>query len=85
MFEVGDDGPGIPPEDRKHLFQRFYRAAGGKASGSGLGLAIASELASLLSGSIEVSSRPGATVFTVNLPAAGQERAEAKIVADVAN
>ena len=85
VFEVGDDGPGIPPEDRKHLFQRFYRAAGGKASGSGLGLAIASELASRLSGSIEVSSRPGATVFTVNLPAAGQERAEAKIVADVAS
>jgi signal transduction histidine kinase len=85
VLEVGDDGPGIPPEDRKHLFQRFYRAAGGKASGSGLGLAIASELASRLSGSIEVSSRPGATVFTVNLPPAGQERTEAKIVADVAN
>ena len=85
VLEVGDDGPGIPPEDRKHLFQRFYRAAGGKASGSGLGLAIASELASRLGGSIEVSSRPGATVFTVNLPAAGQERTEAKIVADVAS
>jgi signal transduction histidine kinase len=41
VLEVRDDGPGIPLEDQKHLFQRFYRAAGGKASGSGLGLAIA--------------------------------------------
>jgi signal transduction histidine kinase len=85
VLEVADDGPGIPAEDRKHLFQRFYRAAGGKASGSGLGLAIASELASRMSGSIEVSSRPGATTFTVNLRAAGPERADPKIVADVAS
>ncbi|HXV95372.1 MAG TPA: HAMP domain-containing sensor histidine kinase [Gaiellaceae bacterium] len=84
VLEVGDDGPGIPPEDQKHLFQRFYRAAGGKASGSGLGLAIASELALRLGGSIGVSSRPGATVFTVNLPSAGRGRPRTDLVADVA-
>jgi two-component system OmpR family sensor kinase len=84
VLEVGDDGPGIPLEDQKHLFQRFYRAAGGKASGSGLGLAIASELALRLGGSIDVSSRPGATVFTVNLPSAGRGRPRKDLVADVA-
>jgi signal transduction histidine kinase len=84
VLEVRDDGPGIPEEDQKHLFQRFYRAAGGKASGSGLGLAIASELASRLEGSIVVVSRPGDTVFTLKLPAAGPERPLEPLVADVA-
>jgi signal transduction histidine kinase len=85
VLEVRDDGPGIPPEDQKHLFQRFYRAAGGKASGSGLGLAIASELASRLGGSIELSSRAGSTVFTLNLPPAEAGRPLEELVADVAN
>lgn len=85
VLEVRDDGPGIPVEDQKHLFQRFYRAAGGKASGSGLGLAIASELASRLDGSIELSSRPGATVFTLNLPGAQAGQTTGKIVAHAAS
>jgi two-component system, OmpR family, sensor kinase len=85
VLEVRDDGPGIPADDQKHLFQRFYRAAGGKASGSGLGLAIASELATRLGGSIELSSRPGTTVFTLNLPLAQPEQPQAELVADVAS
>jgi signal transduction histidine kinase len=85
VLEVRDDGPGIPPEDQKHLFQRFYRAAGGKASGSGLGLAIASELASRLRGSIELSSRAGSTVFTLNLPPAEAGWPREELVADVAH
>ena len=87
VLEVRDDGPGIPTEDQKHLFQRFYRAAGGKASGSGLGLAIASELASRLGGSIELSSRPAATVFTLNLPPAeaAPPKPQGDLVADAAS
>ena len=85
VLEVRDDGPGIPAPDQKHLFQRFYRAAGGKASGSGLGLAIASELAARLGGSIELSSRPGSTVFTLNLPPAEPGRPHEALVADVAS
>jgi signal transduction histidine kinase len=68
VLEVVDGGPGIPEEDQEHLFQRFYRAAGGKASGSGLGLAIASELATRMDATIEVMSVPGRTVFTLKLP-----------------
>jgi signal transduction histidine kinase len=85
VLEVRDDGPGVPAPDQQHLFQRFYRAAGGKASGSGLGLAIASELALRLGGSIELSSRPGSTVFTLNLPPAEPGRAQETLVADVAS
>jgi signal transduction histidine kinase len=69
-LSVRDDGPGIPEEDQEHLFQRFYRAGGGRASGSGLGLAIAFELAERMDGTIEVSSRPGETVFVLTLPPA---------------
>ena len=41
VLTVRDEGPGVPDTEREHIFQRFYRAGGGKASGSGLGLAIA--------------------------------------------
>jgi signal transduction histidine kinase len=70
-LSVCDDGPGVPEEDRQHLFERFYRAGGHQASGSGLGLAIASELAGRMGGSIQLASRPGETVFTLLLPRAG--------------
>ncbi|MGH3035605.1 MAG: sensor histidine kinase, partial [Gaiellaceae bacterium] len=70
-LEVRDAGPGIPADEQRHVFQRFYRAAGGKASGSGLGLAIAQELAVRMGGSIELESQPGDTVFTLLLPLAG--------------
>ena len=67
---VEDDGPGIPPEHLGRVFQRFYRIeGGGQASGSGLGLAIARELAGRMHGTVTVESRPGETVFTLELPA----------------
>jgi signal transduction histidine kinase len=66
---VHDDGPGIPASEQRHLFDRFYRADGGKAFGSGLGLAIASELAARMDGRLEVRSQVGETVFTCFLPA----------------
>jgi len=69
-LRVRDDGPGVPERDREHLFERFYRADGGKASGSGLGLAIASELARRMDGSVELRSVNGQTVFTLVLPTA---------------
>lgn len=68
-LSVRDEGPGIPVEAQKHLFDRFYRADGGKASGSGLGLAIAWELAARMEGAIELHSEPGETRFALELPA----------------
>ena len=65
-----DEGPGISPGEHEHVFERFYRAGGGKASGSGLGLAIAAELAARMDGALTVRSRPGETVFTLTLPGA---------------
>jgi signal transduction histidine kinase len=66
---ITDRGPGISPEDRAELFERFYRGDSTKASGSGLGLAIAKELAELMGGRIELESKPGHTVFSLVLPA----------------
>ena len=68
LLAVCDEGPGIPVEEQERVFQRFYRAAGGKASGSGLGLAIAAELATKMGGRLHVESRPGETTFTLRLP-----------------
>jgi signal transduction histidine kinase len=70
VLSVRDDGPGVPATHQERLFDRFYRADGGKASGSGLGLAIASELAARMEGAIELRSRPAETVFTLVLPLA---------------
>jgi signal transduction histidine kinase len=67
ILSVHDDGPGIPVTHRGHIFQRFYRAGGAKASGSGLGLAIAHELATRMGGRLSVESTPGKTVFTLTL------------------
>jgi signal transduction histidine kinase len=80
LLLVEDDGPGIPPEHLDRVFQRFYRVEGGQASGSGLGLAIARELAGRMDGAVTVSSRPGATLFTLDLPAESpQVRARAPV------
>lgn len=70
---VADTGPGIPPEDLAHIFERFYRgtAARSRTGGVGLGLPIAASLARAMGGEILVRSIPGqGTVFTVLLPAA---------------
>jgi two-component system sensor histidine kinase TctE len=43
--EVEDEGPGIPPQERERVLERFYRVAGTVGTGSGLGLAIVREIA----------------------------------------
>ena len=70
VLEVADDGPGIPAEELRHVFDRFYRGEGSLASGSGLGLAIARELAERMDGRLEVESEAGRTVFRLVLPPA---------------
>lgn len=72
LIYVHDDGPGIPPEDLEHLFQRFHRSRDAQAEdtqGSGLGLVIAKSLVNAHGGSISVRSTSGSgTTFTVELP-----------------
>ena len=45
VLEVEDSGPGIAPEERERVFDRFYRVLGTLSDGSGLGLAIVREIA----------------------------------------
>jgi two-component system, OmpR family, sensor kinase len=67
---VTDTGPGIPPEHRARIFERFFRADPARHSqGSGLGLAIARWIVDEHQGIIEVESEPGqGSTFTVWLP-----------------
>jgi signal transduction histidine kinase len=64
---VRDNGVGIDQVAMRRIFEPFYTAD--DAQGSGLGLAIASELAERMAGRLTVSSEPGNTVFTLELPA----------------
>ena len=53
---VTDSGPGIPEEERGHVFQRFYRVGTPQALGTGLGLAIVAETIARLSGTIALKT-----------------------------
>jgi two-component system sensor histidine kinase/response regulator len=76
VVTVEDTGVGIPEDRLPLIFEQFYRVKGnGRTEGSGLGLSIAGKIAELHSGSIAVDSEVGkGTVFTVCLPACGQEQ-----------
>jgi two-component system, OmpR family, sensor kinase len=70
---VQDDGPGIPEPQRANLFHRFTRGSAARSPGAGstgLGLAIVDAVVGAHGGRIEVDTAPGATAFTVSLPAA---------------
>jgi signal transduction histidine kinase len=68
IVEVGDDGPGIPPELRDRIFEEFFTTKEAGA-GTGLGLATAKRIVvDRHNGSITVDSEPGRTTFRVSLP-----------------
>ncbi len=71
MVQIADQGPGIPRDELEHVFAKFYRAKGAKASqvkGSGLGLYLAQYFVQLHGGNISVESEMGiGSTFTVNL------------------
>jgi signal transduction histidine kinase len=69
VFQVSDDGPGIPPEHRPHIFEKHYQVERSRKVGSGLGLAIAREVVELHGGSVALldTASPGA-VFEVRVP-----------------
>ncbi|MFJ2829969.1 ATP-binding protein [Streptomyces sp. NPDC087263] len=71
VVRVADSGPGIPADDQERVFDRFYRVDKARTrdrGGSGLGLAVALSLVRAHGGTVELTSRPGATVFTIRLP-----------------
>lgn len=58
IFKVIDSGPGIPPELRTRVFERFYRVVGSGVAGSGLGLAIVQQIAQLHQAMIKLDTPP---------------------------
>ncbi len=80
VIMVTDNGPGIPLEIQDQVFERFTQAdtsrvrAAGAAQGksTGLGLAIVSAVVEAHRGTVQVSSQPGHTEFTVRLPLADE-------------
>jgi signal transduction histidine kinase len=69
---VSDRGPGIPPDQRALLFQRFWRADRRQSGGAGLGLAIAERIAAAHAGELLVDDNPGGGArFTLRVPLVG--------------
>lgn len=67
---VDDSGPGIPPEERERVLDRFYRRAGQEQPGSGLGLAIVHSIATRHGARLVLGSSPlGGLRVTVEFPA----------------
>jgi two-component system, OmpR family, sensor histidine kinase QseC len=58
QIEVIDEGPGIPPEKRERVLDRFYRLPGSVAPGAGLGLAIVARIVELAAGKLELADNP---------------------------
>jgi signal transduction histidine kinase len=75
VLEIFDDGPGIAPEERDRVFERFTRGERASGGGTGLGLAIARWVVRLHGGSIEVrdahlGGEPPGCLIRVTLPTA---------------
>jgi two-component system sensor histidine kinase GlrK len=76
VIEVADSGPGIPPDKREAIFERFIQLEGSQRSGIGLGLAISRQIARAHKGSLTVDENErGGSTFSLMLPlvAVGQE------------
>jgi two-component system sensor histidine kinase BaeS len=70
-LSVSDTGGGIAPEHLPLVFERFYKvdeARGAGSTGSGLGLSITKAIIERHGGTIRVTSEPGRTTFTIQLP-----------------
>jgi signal transduction histidine kinase len=82
VFQVVDDGPGIPPDNMSHLFDSFWQARKNDRRGVGLGLAIVKELVEAHGGKIWVESNvdQGSTFsFSLPIPDRPADRPESMI------
>lgn len=71
VVHVDDAGPGVPPDSRDRIFERFGRTPSRRSAGVGLGLAIVNRHVTWHGGTVSVSDRPGGGArFTLTLPTA---------------
>jgi signal transduction histidine kinase len=87
VISVSDDGPGIAPEDRERVFERFTRlddARGRSSGGAGLGLAIVRELVTRAGGTVALTApaSPWNTRAEVRLPRAQVQQSRTDLVTD---
>jgi signal transduction histidine kinase len=69
FVSIADEGPGVPPELRDQIFQRFWQSESRKRGAAGLGLAIARAIVELHDGRIWVEDAPrGGACFCFTLP-----------------
>jgi signal transduction histidine kinase len=68
VVDVCDEGPGIPPEERQRVFERFTRGGRATGGGTGLGLAIANWVVGLHGGTIAVLDSTAGCLIRVTLP-----------------
>lgn len=66
QITVSDDGPGVPPRAREHLFQAFQGST--RRGGTGLGLAIAHEIIAAHGGTMRLLDTPGGAAFQIEIP-----------------
>lgn len=71
VVEIGDNGPGIPPNIQPHIFEPFFTTKG-VGQGTGLGLDTVQRIVRKHKGSVQVNSQPGDTRFQIFLPITGQ-------------
>ncbi|SER77665.1 two-component system, OmpR family, sensor kinase [Propionibacterium cyclohexanicum] len=80
LISVEDDGPGVPPEIRDHVFERFARADAARThdeeGSTGLGLAIVAAVMAAHGGSARVDSHEGYSCFTLRIPVQKQDPAQ---------
>lgn len=82
QLDVSDDGPGVPPDLRGEVFDRFTRADDARSGGgSGLGLAIAQGIARAHGGDLELLSAPRGATFRLRLPLANPPAAAGQATA----
>jgi signal transduction histidine kinase len=67
VVEIGDNGPGIPPDVEPHIFEPFFTTKG-VGQGTGLGLDTVQRIVRKHRGNIQVDSQPGDTRFQIRLP-----------------
>lgn len=72
FLTVTDNGPGIPPAERGHVFERFYRADNGlrrEPTGAGIGLSLVQHIVASHGGTVEIHDAHPGTTFKIHLPA----------------